>query len=280
MLKRYVPILFVLLWSTGFIGAKYGLPFASTGDFLTIRAFANVAVLFVIVLVLKPQRLTTTQIFHACVTGLFIHGAYLGGVFSAIEYGVPAGLTAIIVGLQPLLTALLAIFFLSAQVNKRQWLALAIGFVGLFCVLANSLVGAEVSNNATLFAILALLGITCGTLYQKRYCQGQSLLPAVLWQYVASLLVFIPIALFEPNQPVDWSITFVLSLAWLVFALSVVAILLLMYMVEQGEAAKVTSYLYLVPPVTAIEAWILFDEHLTALSVVGMFLCAFSVYWS
>lgn len=279
MLKRYIPFLFVLLWSTGFIGAKFGLPYASTGDFLSIRAVANVCVLLVILMFVTAPKLTHSQIFHASVTGLLIHGAYLGGVFGAIEYGVPAGLTAIIVGLQPLLTALLAVLVLTARVSNSQWFALALGFFGLMCVIGSSVLVSDINTHATWYAFLALFGITLGTLYQKRFCQGQPLLPAVFWQYVASLLVFLPIAYLEPSQTIDWNINFVLSLAWLVLALSVVAIMLLLYMVEQGEASKVTAYLYLVPPATALEAWLLFDEQLSSISIIGMFLCAFSVYW-
>lgn len=279
MLKRYIPLFFVLLWSTGFIGAKFGLPYASTGDFLSIRALANVCVVLVILVALKAPKLHGMEIIHACITGVLIHGAYLGGVFSAIELGMPAGLAVIIVGLQPLATALLAIAVFNAAVSKLQWLALCLGFIGLVCVLGSSLTFKNISVPAVFSVLIALIGITLGTVYQKRYCQGQALLPSVFWQYVASLLVFIPIAFFEPIQPIQWSFTFVLTLAWLVFALSVVAVLLLLYMVEQGEASKVTAYLYLVPPVTALEAWLLFDEKLSVLTMLGMLMCVVSVYW-
>ena len=278
-MKRFIPAFFVILWSTGFIGAKFGLPYASTGDFLSIRALANVAVLFIILLCLKAPKLNKKQILHASVTGALIHGAYLGGTFSGIELGVPAGLTAILVGLQPLLTALLAIFVLNATVTRVQWFALTLGFVGLICVLGSSLTLKSISVTAISYTLLALLGITIGTLYQKRFCQGQALLPSVFWQYIASLLVFLPIAYLEPMRPVEWNITFIITLTWLVLALSVVAILLLLYMIEQGEASKVTAYLYLVPPVTTLEAWLLFDEQLSWLSVIGMFACTASVYW-
>ncbi|GHG06390.1 DMT family transporter [Thalassotalea marina] len=279
MLKRYIPAFFVLLWSTGFIGTKMGLPYASAGDFLSIRALANVVIIFIILLVIKAPKLNRKQILHAGVTGTLIHGAYLGGVFCAIELGIPAGLTAIIVGLQPLLTALLAIAVFNATVTRVQWLALFFGFVGLVLVLGSSLTLTGISAFAITFTLVALVGITIGTMYQKRFCQGQALLPSVFWQYVASLLVFLPIALLEPVKPVQWNLTFVATLTWLVLGLSVVAILLLMYMVEQGEASKVTAYMYLVPPVTAVEAWLLFDEKLSLLSISGMIVCALSVYW-
>ncbi|MDG1751621.1 MAG: DMT family transporter [Thalassotalea sp.] len=278
MLKKLIPFIFVLLWSTGFIGAKYGLPYASTGDFLSIRTFANIAVFVLLILILRQPKLTIKQIGHAMVTGLLIHGAYLGGVFGAIENGIPAGLTAIIVGLQPLFTATLAIFIFKEKISQSQWLALCIGMLGLVLVVSASLELSNVSINALFLAFIALVGITLGTLYQKRFCQNQPLLPSVCWQYIASLFIFIPIALTSDYQPIIWNAEFILSLAWLVLALSVTAILLLMYMVEQGDSAKVTAYFYLVPPATAIEAWLLFDEQLALSSIFGMLLCAISVY--
>lgn len=278
MFKKSVPFLFVLLWSTGFIGAKYGLPYASAGDFLSIRTVATILVFVVLIIVLKQPKLTTQQIFHASITGLLIHGAYLGGVFSAIDRGIPAGLTAIIVGLQPLFTALIAIYLFKVTVSKIQWLALLLGLLGLVLVVAQSIELTGVSHQALVYALIALLGITIGTLYQKRYCQHQPLLPSVCWQYVASLLVFAPLALFGESTPIQWHIEFILSLTWLVLALSVAAMLLLMYMVEQGDAARVTAYFYLVPPATALEAWLLFDEQLAVSTIIGMTLCAVSVY--
>lgn len=278
MLKKLIPFFFVLLWSTGFIGTKYGLPYASVGDFLTLRTLANIIIFFGLLIVFSPAKLTKNQIFHAMVTGILIHGAYLGGVYSAIKLGMPAGLAAIIVGLQPLFTTLLAIALFKSYVSKLQWIALLIGMVGLVMVVATSLNMSGFSLETLLFAFIALIGITVGTLYQKRFCQDQALLPSVYWQYIASLLVFLPITYFGSNEPIQWSFEFIFSLAWLVFALSVVAILLLMYMVKQGDAAKVTAYFYLVPPATAVEAWLLFDEQLAFMTIMGMMLCAFSVY--
>ncbi|MCO4798243.1 MAG: DMT family transporter [Colwelliaceae bacterium] len=278
MIKKLIPFLFVLLWSTGFIGAKFGLPYASTGDFLSMRTIANIVVFLLLIIILKQPKLTFKQVLHAMVTGVLIHGAYLGGVFGAIEFGIPAGLTAIIVGLQPLFTATLAIFIFKENITKAQWFALCFGLAGLVLVVSASLELTNVSIIALGFAFIALIGITLGTLYQKRYCQKQPLLTSVCWQYVASLLIFMPLSFMGEQQPVVWHVEFIFSLAWLVLALSVIAILLLMYMVEQGDASKVTTYFYLVPPTTAIEAWLLFDEQLSILSVFGMVLCAVSVY--
>jgi len=267
-----------LLWSTGFIGTKYGLFYASTGDFLTLRILGNILVFILLLAFIKQVSLTKKQKIHAMITGILIHGGYLGGVYGAIELGAPAGLTAIIVGLQPLFTAMIAIYLLNEKIARIQWLALTLGLVGLVLVVSASLDVSRITTMALGLTFVALIGITFGTLYQKRYCQNQPLLPSVLWQYIASLLVFLPVALIQSSKPIQWELPFILSLLWLIIVLSVVAILLLMYMVKQGDAAKVTSYFYLVPPVTALEAWLMFGETLSLTSIFGMLLCAISVF--
>jgi len=276
--KPFIPLIFVLLWSTGFIGTKYGLFYASTGDFLTLRILGNILVFILLLAFIKQVSLTKKQKIHAMITGILIHGGYLGGVYGAIELGAPAGLTAIIVGLQPLFTAMIAIYLLNEKIARIQWLALTLGLVGLVLVVSASLDVSRITTMALGLTFVALIGITFGTLYQKRYCQNQPLLPSVLWQYIASLLVFLPVALIQSSKPIQWELPFILSLLWLIIVLSVVAILLLMYMVKQGDAAKVTSYFYLVPPVTALEAWLMFGETLSLTSIFGMLLCAISVF--
>ncbi len=277
-MKKLIPFLFVLLWSTGFIGTKYGLMYSSSGDFLTLRTVANLIIFAILVLMVKRNKLNGRQIFHAMVTGLLIHGAYLGGVYSAIELELPAGLTAIIVGVQPLLTALIAVFVLNEKMNRVQWGALLLGLVGLIMVVSGGLQFQNISYQAILFAVFALFGITTGTIYQKRFCQNQPLLPSVFWQYLACLFVFVGISYWQQPSAIEWNIEFVLSLTWLVLALSVAAILLLLYMIKQGDAAKVSTYFYLVPPMTAIEAWYLFGESLSLTMLFGMSLCAVSVF--
>ncbi|GHE79136.1 DMT family transporter [Thalassotalea profundi] len=277
-LKKSIPFFFVLLWSTGFIGAKYGLPYAGTGDFLSLRGIGNVLVFVFLIILLKQPKLTLSQILHSMITGLLIHGAYLGGVFGAIEQGIPAGVTAIIVGLQPLLTAFIALYLFNESLTKKQLVALVGGVIGIGLVVASQVDLSRVNYSALIFAVIALLGITIGTLYQKIFCQNQPLLPSVLWQYIASLLVFLPISYFQVAPDINWQPEFISALLWLILGLSVVSILLLLYMIEHGAAAKVSSYFYLVPPATALEAWLLFDETLTIVSICGMILCVFSVY--
>jgi len=276
--KKYIPFLFVLLWSTGFIGTKYGLMYSSTGDFLTLRTIANLTIFAVLAFIIKKNKLSGRQIFHAMISGLLIHGAYLGGVYTAIELDLPAGLTAIIVGVQPLLTAFIAVLILNERMSILQWGALLLGLLGLVMVVSGSLQLQGISYQALTSAVIALFGITIGTIYQKRFCQNQPLLPSVFWQYFACLFVFIGISYWQQPTNIDWHIEFILSLTWLVFALSVSAILLLLYMIKLGDAAKVSAYFYLVPPMTTIEAWFLFEESLSIVTLSGMLLCAISVF--
>ncbi|MBB6543998.1 DMT family transporter [Thalassotalea piscium] len=277
-LKKFIPFLFVILWSTGFIGAKYGLPYAGTGDFLSIRTVGNILIFILLLLLLKQPKLSLKQVLHSMVTGVLIHGAYLGGVFAAIEHGIPAGVTAIIVGLQPLLTAFIAMYLFKELLSRTQWLALAIGVLGIALVVSSQVDLSKVSVGALIYAFIALLGITVGTLYQKKFCQHQPLLPSVLWQYIASLAVFLPLAYVQAAPQVSWQPEFIYTLLWLVIALSAVSILLLLYMIEHGAASKVASYFYLVPPATAFQAWLLFDERLSLVSIIGMIICVASVY--
>jgi len=276
--KKFIPFIFVLLWSTGFIGTKYGLMYSSSGDFLTLRTIANLVVFAVLAFAIRKSELSGRQIVHAMITGLLIHGAYLGGVYNAIESGLPAGLAAIIVGVQPLLTALIAVLVLNERMRLLQWAALLLGLLGLVMVVSSSLQLQSVSYQAVLLAVMALFGITIGTIYQKRFCQNQALLPSVFWQYFSCLFLFLGISYWQQPSNIEWHIEFILSLTWLVFALSVAAILLLLYMIKQGDAAKVSTYFYLVPPMTAIEAWFLFDETLSLVMLLGMLLCAISVF--
>jgi len=276
--KKYIPFLFVLLWSTGFIGTKYGLMYSSTGDFLTLRTVGNLMIFAILAFVIKKNKLTQRQIFHAMISGLLIHGAYLGGVYTAIELGLPAGLTAIIVGVQPLLTAFIAVLILNERMAILQWGALLFGLLGLVMVVSGSVQLQGISYQAIAPAVIALFGITIGTIYQKRYCQNQPLLPSVFWQYFSCLIIFMGISYWQQPTNIEWHIEFILSLTWLILALSVAAILLLLYMIKQGDAAKVSTYFYLVPPMTAIEAWLLFDESLSIVTLFGMLLCAISVF--
>jgi drug/metabolite transporter (DMT)-like permease len=279
-LTDIIPFLFVFLWSTGFIGAKYALPYIEPFNLLFIRALLAIAVFLLLCLLFEAKSLTLRQSGHQMVTGLLVHGTYLGGVFAAIKWGMPAGIVSIIVGIQPVLTAFLGYFVLGARLRQVQWLGLALGLGGVITVLLSTGQQESIDLNwpALLAALSALLGISAGTIYQKRFGQGVSLLAGTFWQYVSMALFMAGLAWIFETRTVIWDLQLILALAWLVMALSVSAILLLMYMIREGQTAKVASYFYLVPPVVSIEAWILFGESLSLLSVAAIVVTVLGVY--
>jgi len=282
MLERLLAPLFVLLWSTGFIGAKYGLPYADALHFLSARYAFVVLLMGLAALVFRaPWPKDPRRILHIAVAGVLMQAIYLGGVFLAIQHGLPAALTSLIVGLQPIITALTAGFFLGERVSRMQWMGLALGFAGVLLVVTNSRspgFGQSWSWLAILPALIALAAITLGTLYQKRFCPSFDLRSGAVIQFAASLVVTVPVALaFEP-RPIEWASPFMFALAWLVLLLSLGAISLLNVLIRRGSVVKVTSLFYLTPGVTALCAWWLFDERLGVLAILGMVLGAFGVW--
>ena len=277
---KLIPLLFVLLWSTGFIGAKYALPYIEPFYLLFIRMLLTIVVFLLMSIALKVRWPSKRQAGHQMVTGLMVHGAYLGGVFAAIKWGMPAGITAIIVGVQPILTALISWNFFAERLRIRQWVGLTLGLVGIICVLLSTQQhdSSNITLPALLAALIALLGISCGTLYQKRFGAGVNLLAGSLWQYVSTAFLMAILAWGFESREVIWDIQLILALGWLVIGLSVTAIMLLMYMIREGEAGKVASYFYLVPPVSSVEAWFLFDESLPAVAIIAIATTVFGVY--
>jgi drug/metabolite transporter (DMT)-like permease len=269
--------LFVLLWSTGFIFAKLGLPHAEPFTFLALR-FAVVAVLMLAVALAAraPWPASWREAGHIAVLGLLLHGAYLGGVFAAIGAGVPAGVTALIVGLQPLLTAAVVGPLLGERVSRRQWLGLVLGFAGVALVLSDKPVGGFAGAAGYLAAVVGLVGITAGTLYQKRYCRRMDRRSGAAIQYVAAAVLLAALAGSESNR-IEWTWQFALALGWLVLVLSVGAISLLTWLIRRGAAAKVASLFYLVPPVAAAMSWLIFGEALGPTAIAGMALAALGV---
>ena len=269
-----MPGVFVLLWSTGFIGAKFGLPYAEPFTFLALRFIVVIALLTVVVLASKAVWPRNPRLIaHLAVSGILVHAIYLGGVFGAIRHGVPAGLVALVAGLQPLLTAAVVGPLLGERVGGRQWLGLGLGLIGVAMVLSTRLTGVRFDGfgwDGMSFAVAALLAITGGTLYQKRFCTGMDLRTGTLVQYLAALAVSLPVAMAFETMEIRWTLPFVLALGWLVLVLSLGAISLLMTLIRLGEAAKVASFFYLVPPVTAVLAFALFGEALTPLALAGM----------
>ncbi len=214
------------------------------------------------------------------VTGFLVHGTYLGGVFAAIKWGMPAGISAIVVGIQPILTALLGRLAFGTRLRMIQWLGLGLGFLGVICVLLTTDQQESVNLNwpSMLAAISALVGISLGTIYQKRFGSGTHLLTGSVWQYISAGLLMAVLAFSLESRNIVWDNQLIFALAWLVIGLSVTAILLLMYMIREGETAKVASYFYLVPPVASIEAWFLFDESLSPIGITAIFVTVLGVY--
>ncbi|WP_339780286.1 DMT family transporter [uncultured Thalassospira sp.] len=276
---RFMPFVFVFLWSTGFVGAKFGLPYAEPFTFLLIRFLVVVAIMLPVVWLLRARwPKTLAETLHIAVAGMLVHGIYLGGVFAAIHHGLPAGLSALIVGMQPVLTASVVGALLGERVTSRQWLGLVLGLVGVGLVLGPKIGdGSGITVVGVVLALGALLGMTAGTLYQKRFCTGMDLRSGTVIQYIAaSALVAIAAFCFETRH-VDWTLDFVLVMVWLVLVLSIGAIMLLMVLIKQGEATRVASMFYLVPPTAAFFAWILFDEQIGLLGFAGFGVAALGV---
>ena len=284
---RLTPWLFVWIWSTGFLAAKYGLPYAEPFTLLSYRIALTLIVMFLIMRINKSiwpnSRLA---FFHLMVTGLLIHGVYLGGVFQAIKWGMPAGLASMIIGLQPLGMAFMAGIILHERVSRKQWMGLIIGLVGLYLVLFERFdfaiegLFSGFSFWAILVVFLSLFGISLGTVYQKRFCSDMDLISGTMVQYLGAFILCITMVICFETGEVQWTNSFIITLAWQVFGLSIGAVLLLMTMIKQDASARVGSYFYLVPALVAIQAWYLFGETMGFISIIGVLLIAFAVAMS
>jgi drug/metabolite transporter (DMT)-like permease len=277
LLIRAMPMVFVVIWSTGFIVARYGMPLAPPMTFLALRyTFSILCFLLWIKLARVSWPSTRSQWLHLSITGMLMHGGYLGGVWIAVKAGMGSGLVALIVGLQPVLTA----FWLSAtggHVTRRQWAGLMLGFSGLVLVVSRKFgAGSEATWYTLSFAVFALLSITSGTLYQKKHVESCDARSANTVQLLAALAVTLPFALLE-SEAVQWTREFIAAMAWSVLALTVGASSLLYILIQRGATTAVTSLLYLVPPTTALMAWLLFSEPITVVTLLGIALTAFGV---
>ncbi|MFV3129822.1 DMT family transporter [Niveispirillum sp. KHB5.9] len=270
--------LFVLLWSTGFIGGKLGLPHAEPLTFLLWR-MALVAVVLAVasVWVKAPWPQDWHAVGRIALAGLMVHGLYLGGVFTGLAQGVPAGAVAVIVGLQPLLTALVAGPLFGERLNARQWLGLGLGLAGVVAVVWEKLTLGIGTPLGLGLCVMALFGITAGTLYQKRYCTDMDLRTGTAIQYGATGAVLAILAPLLETMQVRWTGEFVFALLWLSLVISIGAIFVLFALIRRGAASKVASLFYLVPPVTALMAWALFGERLGPLALAGMGVTAIGV---
>jgi len=271
------PGVFVLLWASGFVGAKLGLGYVEPLTFLSLRMAAVVALLLIIIALTRPKWLSGAGIFHSVLAGLMVHGLYLGGVFVAIENGVSAGLAALIVSLQPVLTSTIANRFLGEPVVARQWLGLALGLLGVYLVLYEKTAAGDATPFGWLSAAVALAGITAGTLYQKRFGGGMDWRPALCVQYTAAGILFALGTFAFETRIVHWTPQLIFALGWLVLALSFGGIWLFYFLIRRTAATRVTSLFYLTPPMTALMAWALFDERLAPLALLGMAVCVVGV---
>jgi drug/metabolite transporter (DMT)-like permease len=282
LLLRSMPAVFVLIWSTGFVVARYGMPHAPPLGFLALRYALSVLVFAIwIALSRKPQALWPTdpkQIMHLAVTGLLIHAGYLGGVWAAVKDGISAGTVALIVGLQPVLTAIwVSISGQEQRVSPRRWAGLVLGLCGLLLVVWRKLGAGEVTPSNLLLSLLALLSITVGTLYQKRFVAACDVRSANLIQLLAAFAATAPLALLE-RQPIVPHPQLIGAMAWSVLVLTLGGSSLLYLLIQRGAATRVTSLLYLVPPCTALLAWLLFGELLTGAVLAGLGLTALGVW--
>jgi drug/metabolite transporter (DMT)-like permease len=278
-LASMVPLLFVLLWSTGFIGAKLGLPDCEPLTLLSLRYGAVLLLMGAVAVATRaPWPVSRAQWLHIGVSGLLIHAVYLGGVFTAIRLGLPAGVTALVVGLQPVLTALGAGLFLHERVRAAQWGGLALGLAGVVLVVANKVAGGPAAAALLVPAVIALVGITAGTLYQKRFCARFDLRTGSVIQFLPCLVVTGLAAWRTETMVVHWTPAFLFALAWLVLVLSLGAVSLLNVLIRSGSAVNVASLFYLTPPTTALIAWAMFGETLTGLALAGMALAVLGVW--
>ncbi|MBS3785723.1 MAG: DMT family transporter [Gammaproteobacteria bacterium] len=266
-----MPGAFVLLWSTGFIGARLADPYIEPLTLLAIRMVIATGLLAVIALVTRASWPESPRMaLHIAIAGLLVHATYLSGVFIAINLGQAAGVTAILVALQPLLTATLVGPLLGEQVTGRQWLGLFLGLIGVLFVISGRMEGGIITAGTLTASLFALIGITLGTLYQKRFCSHADLRSGGAIQFGASAIVLIPAALLFETQTIEWTGELIFALAWLVLVLSVGAIGLLYTLIRRGDASRVASLFYLAPPFTVLLAWLFFGEQLGPSALLGL----------
>jgi drug/metabolite transporter (DMT)-like permease len=283
-LATAAPLLFVLAWSTGWIVAGFSARYADPLWFLFLRFSMAAVVIALIALAMgAPWPKSRREIGHAMMSGVLLHAIYLGGVWWAVKNGVPAGISGIMAGLQPVMTALLAPALLGERITARQGLGVALGFLGIVLVLMPKLVGVDPAAFRAIAIPLAvnfggMIAVTLGTFYQKRFVSGGDMRTTTAWQYIAAAIATIPLVLLFGSPEAEWNQTLVLTMAWSVLALSVGGIFLFLYLIRRGEVSRATAYIYLVPAVSALMAFLAFGETLTIVQLAGMAVTAVGVW--
>jgi drug/metabolite transporter (DMT)-like permease len=283
-LERIAPVLFVILWSSGWIAPVYGIGHASAEVFLSAR-FATAAAAFALFSLVSRARWPREPKFiaHAFMSGLLLHGAYLGGVWWAIFNGVPASVSGVIAALQPLMTAAIAPIIVKERLNPTQILGLVLGFGGIITALVPSFKGVDpavFAERAVPIAVnvVAMTGAVLGTLYQKRFIHGGDMRTTAVFQYIGALAVVVPLAFIVEEPKFDFSLHLFLVLGWSVFALSMGAVALLLYMIRRGQVSRAASLIYLMPPAVAIESFIFLGDPLGPWMIAGTVIVVIGVW--
>ncbi|MEZ5775694.1 MAG: DMT family transporter [Hyphomicrobiaceae bacterium] len=279
MWTRIIPFVFVVLWATGFIFSKIVASDAEPFTFLVLRFGLTAAILGTVALLLKLDWPGRRAAMHATVAGALIHGVYLGPIFWAISRGMSSGIAALIVSTQPILTAMIVPRLIGERVGLRHWAGLMIGLAGVVLVLLPKFeAGTADADPVTVAAsVIALLGITFGQIYQKRFATDLDLRTGGAWQFLGAFVLMALCALLFEDWRIRWTGELVFALAWLVFVMSIGAVTLLMIMIREGAISQVAACFFLVPPVTALMAYGLFGERLDGLQILGMALTSAGV---
>jgi len=278
-LTAIAPLVFVCLWATGFVGARLGMPHSEPGTFLAIR-FGSACVLLALVSVtFKVKWPSPAFAGHAILIGFLIHGVYLGSVFWAIDRGMPAGVAAVIVGLQPLLTAILSGWWLGETITGKHWVGIALGVAGVALVISPGLdlTSSGITAMTVIVTIVGMVSVTLGTLYQKARGGGMDIRSSTALQYLGAFIPVAALSWFAETQEIDWNGEMIVAMLWAIFVLSIGAIFLLMWLIRQGSVAKLSTLFFMVPAVAALMSFALFDEKLLPIQIAGMVLCALAV---
>ena len=275
---RAAPAIFVFLWSTGYVGGRFAIPYADPLTFTSIRFAIVIMLLAIIVLVGRRQMPPSIRMWgHLAISGILIHAGFVGGVFIAIDLGVNISIAALIAGTQPLLTAIVVIPLLGETLTRQQWVGFVAGFLGLAMVVLTTMEIGALPLAGLAGCVVGLCGITFGSLYQKRYVVGIDLLAGSIIQFSSALIPCLLWAFLVESRTIEWNMQVLLTLLWMCLGLSIGAITILLFLIREGAASRVSSLFYLVPPVTAVQGYWLFGERLTTLQIVGMGMAALGV---